>query len=117
MAVILYAEDHPPAQLLMQAIIGDLTQHHIELAATGEEAERMAAQLLPALYIVDLDLPDTDGLALAQALRAIHPAPVLLVSAYAEAVKESQFQTLVTAYLPKPLDPEYVAETIERTLA
>ncbi len=117
MATILYVEDHPPAQMLMQAIVSDLTAHQLEVAASGGEARSLATQLLPALYIVDLDLPDTDGLALAQALKAIHPAPVLLVSAYAESVKETQFRTLVTAYLPKPLDPTYVAETIERTLA
>lgn len=117
MATVFYIEDHPPAQMLMQAIVGELTAHHLAVASSAQEAQATAASLAPDLYIIDLDLPDMDGLSLAQALKAIHPAPVLLVSAYAEAVKDSSLGTLVNAYLAKPLDPENVAKTIERTLA
>jgi CheY-like chemotaxis protein len=117
MATLLCVEDHPPAQMLMQAIIRELTAHSLHVASSGAEARNMARSLAPDLYIVDLDLPDTDGLSLAQALKAIHAAPVLLVSAFAEAVKDPQIATVVYAYLPKPLDPTYVAETVERALA
>jgi CheY-like chemotaxis protein len=97
MTTILYVEDHPPARMLMQAIIA--------------EAER------PDLYIVDLDLPDTDGLALAGVLKGIHAARVLLVSAYAEAVQEGSIRELVDAYLAKPLDPDSVLAAVQRALA
>ncbi|MCC7449791.1 MAG: response regulator [Anaerolineae bacterium] len=117
MGTILYVEDHPPAQLLMQAIIAEMTAHQVHIASTGEAAQALAASLAPDLYIVDLDLPDMDGLTLAQALKVIHAAPVVLVSAYAETVKDSTFQTIVSAYLAKPLDPADVARIIERTLA
>ncbi len=117
MAVLLYVEDHPPAQMLMQAIVGEMTGHQLVLAGTGEEARRIAADVSPALYIVDMDLPDTDGLALAQTLRTVHPAPILLVSAYAESIKAESIRDLVFDYLAKPLDPTHVARTIERALA
>jgi CheY-like chemotaxis protein len=117
MAVLLYVEDHPPAQMLMQAIVGELTSHQLALAGTGEEARRITIERAPDLYIVDMDLPDTDGLTLAQALRAVHPAPVLLVSAYAESIKPETVRDLVFAYLAKPLDPTDVARNIERALA
>jgi two-component system KDP operon response regulator KdpE len=120
MALLLYVEDHPPAQMLMQAIVAELTQHELVLSRNGEEARTMAATRKPALYIVDLDLPDTDGLALIKALKQIHRAPALLVSAYAEAVtgeSMGNFGSLVFSYLAKPLDPVYVAQTIERALA
>src|SRR5258706_559713 len=117
MAVLLYVEDHPPAQMLMQAIVGEMTEHQLALAGSGEEARRIAGEISPALYIVDMDLPDTDGLTLAQALKAVHPAPVLLVSAYAESIKAESVRDLVFAYLANPLDPTDVARTIERSLA
>ena len=117
MATILYIEDHLPAQLLMQAIIGEMTAHRLILTGTGEEARRLAGSEFPDLYIVDLDLPDTDGIALASVLKTIHPAPVLLVSAYGESVKDNALKSLIHGYLPKPLDPINVAETVERTLA
>ncbi len=117
MSVVLYVEDHPPAQMLMQAIVGEMTGHQLAVAGSGEEARGLAASLAPDLYIIDLDLPDGDGISLARTLAAIHGAPVLLVSAYAETVKESTIKALAYAYLAKPLDPTDVARTIERALA
>jgi CheY-like chemotaxis protein len=117
MAYILYVEDHPPAQLLMRAIIGDLTTHRLSVAASGEEALASATHEPPDLYIVDLDLPDMDGMALIRALNTLQPAPALLVSAYAESVDTQTLGDLVFAYLAKPLDPNDVAHTVERALA
>jgi CheY-like chemotaxis protein len=117
MGVILYVEDHRPAQLLMQAIVGELTAHKLALASSGEEARSGALSLRPDLYIIDLDLPDTDGIALAQVLKTLHAAPVLLVSAYAESIKDATIRTVAAEYLAKPLDPTDVARAIERSLA
>lgn len=117
MALLLYVEDHPPAQLLMRAIVGEMTAHELIVASTGAEAHQLATARRPDLYIVDLDLPDTNGVALVRALRTIHNAPALLVSAYAEAVNSGSLGSLVYAYLAKPLDPAHVAETIQLALA
>lgn len=117
MTKILYVEDHPPARMLMQAILAENPDYRLLLAGTGKEAQQIAAQERPDLYIVDLDLPDTDGIALSGALQAVHPARVLLVSAYAEAVQEGSIRELVYAYLAKPLDPDGVMEAIQRALA
>jgi CheY-like chemotaxis protein len=117
MALILYVEDHPPARMLMEAIVSELTGHQLVVAGSGEEAREIALTVKPALSIIDLDLPDTNGLELAQALKAIHGASIVLVSAYAEAVKESSINALAMTYLAKPLDPNHVARIIERTLA
>lgn len=116
MKTILYVEDHPPAQLLMQAIVSDFTPHQLLLAKNGAEAYQIAASHHPDLYILDLDLPDTGGLALAQALQPIHAAPVVLVSAYAESVKPETLAQVVQFYLAKPLDPDHVAEVIQKIL-
>jgi DNA-binding response OmpR family regulator len=103
--------------MLMQAIVGEMTGHILHMTNTGEMARAIAKEASPDLYILDLDLPDTDGLSLAAALRAVHPAPVILVSAYAEAVEDAETSELVAYYLAKPLDPDHVAETIQRALA
>jgi CheY-like chemotaxis protein len=117
MATILYIEDHPPAQFLMQAVIHEMTDHTLHMGSSGAEAVQMAQQVTPDLYIVDLDLPDTDGLTLAQQLYSIHPAPIILVSAYAEAIKADELAHIIRFYLAKPLDPENVADIIQRALA
>src|SRR5438105_5722557 len=117
MGTVLYVEDHPPAQMLMQAIVGEMTPHQLQVASSGAEARAMAEKLSPDLYIVDMDLPDGDGVSLAQTLTAIHRAPVLLVSAYAPAIKESTIRAVIYAYLAKHLDPSDVASTIELAVA
>jgi CheY-like chemotaxis protein len=113
MATILYVEDHIPAQLLMNAIINEMSDYQLRLASSGQEACQITAQHPPDLYILDLDLPDTDGLSLAKELLKIHTAPVILVSAYAEA---ATIDESITFYLAKPLDPDHVATTIRRAL-
>jgi CheY-like chemotaxis protein len=117
MATILYVEDHPPAQLLMKAIISEMTTHTLYTAMSGAEAMTFVMMQHPDLYIIDLDLPDTDGVRLAAELRKQHPAPVLLVSAYAESVNEADVSAHIFAYLAKPLDPDDVESAIRRTLA
>ncbi len=117
---ILYVEDHPPARLLMSAIISDLTAHTMVSAGTGAEACEIAARIKPDLYMLDLDLLDGDGRAVAESLLKLHPAPLIFVSAYAEAIRTgdlSQFASVSHTYLAKPLDPENVVQVIERTLA
>lgn len=117
MKTILYVEDHPPAQMLMQAIVEEFTPHRLIVAESGEAAQQLIAAEQPDLYILDMDLPDTDGVKLAQALNARHPAPTILVSAYAEAIREEALAHLTHSYIAKPLDPDHVAEVIQRTLA
>ncbi len=113
MKTILYVEDHPPARFLMQAIVSELTPHQLITAETGEAAHTLTVQASPDLYIIDFDLPDTDGRTLARRLQGLHPAPVILVSAYAEAISEESDYV----YLAKPFSPDDVAAAVQRALA
>lgn len=116
MKTILYVEDHPPARMLMRAIIEDLTDFSLIEAADGAQAAALAGQHQPDLYLLDMDLPDTDGLQLSQTLMAIHTAPVVLVSAYAEAITPDRLNEQVQFYIAKPLDPDHVADTLRRAI-
>src|SRR5690349_21148070 len=109
MTTLLYVEDHPPARFLMQAIISDLTPYTLTVAPNGAEALARAAEQSFDSYIVDLDLPDIEGVALAQLLCARQPVPVILVSAYAETFTLEHFANVPIFYLAKPLDPDNVA--------
>jgi CheY-like chemotaxis protein len=118
MALILYVEDHPPAQLLMTAIIGELTAHQVVCFGNAETAlGYLGLGHQPQLYIVDMDLPDSDGIGLIYRLRAAHLVPAILVSAYAEAINIAAHHAHISHYLAKPLDPTHVATIIERAIA
>src|SRR5512138_647230 len=103
MALILYVEDHPPAQLLMRAIISEMTPHQLVLANSSDEAVKAASSTVFDLYILDHDLPDEDGLTLAARLNSLQPAPIILISAYAEAISAAALPPYIRFYLAKPL--------------
>ncbi len=117
MTPILVVDDHPPARFLMEAIIRDLTEYDLIAVGSCADALRVAQQVLPMLYIIDLELPDGDGLSLGKALTAVHDAPVIIMSAYADAVVEQVAAAAVFAFLKKPMIPDDVARTIERAIA
>src|SRR5215467_4696646 len=83
------------------------------------EALRVAADEEPALAIVDLVLPDGDGIELLGQLRASWPAlPALVVTAYVEP------RSIVEAmrrgahdYLGKPIDPDVLLSACRTALA
>ncbi len=51
----------------------------VTLAADGESARRAFAEAIPDLVVLDLGLPDIDGLELCRELRASAPAVSILV--------------------------------------
>lgn len=81
---------------------------HVLEAGTGEEALRLAAAEPVDLVLLDVVLPDLDGLSVARRLRALHPEahlPILLVTAFAE--REARLAGLaagVDDFLAKPID-------------
>src|SRR5262249_49111775 len=69
------------------ALAGDLLRHHPEWkvheANGGREALEMIARQPPDLVLTDLVMPDLDGLAIVEEVRARHPlVPVILMTAY-----------------------------------
>ena len=88
-------------------------------ACSTTEALRVAADEEPALAIVDLVLPDGDGIELLSQLRASWPTlPALVVAAYVEP------RSIVEAmrrgahdYLSKPLDPDVLLSACRAALA
>lgn len=115
MTLLLYVEDHPPARLLMDAIIHDLTPYTLITAGSCAEAKHSVVSR-PDVYIVDLDLPDGDGITLIHELQAAHFAPAIITSAY-ESDTVANIPEGIFEYLRKPLDPDDVARTIQRAVA
>lgn len=84
-------------------------------AATGQEALRLLGEHRPDVAVLDLRLPDTDGIELLRRLRAQRPGlPVVVTSAYMSL--EPQLQVLGlphSGYLVKPFDLSALAARID----
>jgi DNA-binding response OmpR family regulator len=79
-AMILLVEDDPEmARSLSRAL--ERSGYRVALAGTGSEARLLIEQVHPDLLILDLGLPDTDGLVLTTAFKTLTNAPIIICSA------------------------------------
>jgi DNA-binding response OmpR family regulator len=69
------------ASALMLADLLESSGYHVREAATGAAARALAEQLRPDLIILELVLPDEDGLVLCSVLKSAANAPILVCSA------------------------------------
>lgn len=88
-------------------------------AATGEEALRLFSQLCPDVVVLDIHLPDIDGLEVARRLRAERgDARIVILSGDAETEFITEALTVgVTAYILKSSAEEELTHAIRAALA
>lgn len=117
-ARILVVDDDPVVRRHLGELLGR-AGYTVLAAGTTAEALRLAAEAEPALAILDLVLPDGDGIDLLTQLRASWPAlPAVVVTAYVEprSIVEAMRRGAVD-YLGKPLDPDVLLSTCRAALA
>jgi two-component system KDP operon response regulator KdpE len=108
--LVLLVEDEPQMRRFLRAALAPRGFRLLEAesAAAGELA---AASHNPDLVLLDLGLPDRDGIELAKTLRAFTQAPILVLSARGrEADKVEALDAGADDYLTKPFGvPELLA--------
>ena len=119
MSTILIVEDNEKNMKLVR----DILQHqgHTTLeAATGRDGVRLATEARPDLVLMDIQLPDIDGITALREIRqnaALDAVPVLAVSA---SVMPDEQQKVVTsgfdAFITKPINLKQFRETVQRFL-
>ena len=118
---VLYVEDNPVNVLLMEAIIG--LRPGVQLQVAGSVAQGLAAALAnpPDLLLLDMQLPDGDGVSLLQALRApphSSNVPAVVVSAAARASDLARAREVgFAAYWTKPVVVDDVLAGLDRLLS
>ena len=87
-------------------------------AGDGQSAINLARELRPDLVIMDIRMPDMDGITAAETLTQEKVAPVLLLTAFGDQqLVERAKEAGVVNYIVKPLRESEVAPAIEVTLA
>jgi response regulator NasT len=87
-------------------------------AGDGRSAVNLARELRPDIVIMDIKMPDLDGIEAAQLLTQERLAPVLLLSAYSQQeLIQRASQAGVAGYLVKPFRENDLVPAIEVALA
>jgi len=114
---ILIVEDERTALRALKLILEDEGYSVLE-AARGEEGLQIALREEPELILLDIRLPDVDGITILQRLRAGHSdAAVIIMTAETSsvnAIRATQFGAF--DYLSKPIDDEHLLLLIRRAL-
>jgi two-component system KDP operon response regulator KdpE len=101
-ACILVVDDEVQLRRALRAILAT-RGYHVELVSTGEGALRSAAERTPELVILDLGLPDMDGVEVCRRLRDWASVPVLVLSVRSgEQDKIAALDAGADDYLTKP---------------
>ena len=101
----------------------DLQQqgYKVVTASNGEDAVRVAEQMLPNLILMDINLPELDGLAATRRIRengALREVPVVVVTAFGtEGFQRAAYDAGASGYLTKPLDFDRMNLLIARLLS
>jgi len=94
-------------------------RYTVEIARDGAEALQKAENAKPDLVVLDLMLPDIDGLAVCRTVRQTVPeTDVVIVTAFDDALVESTaMQDGASAFVPKHSAAATLEQTIQRIFA
>jgi DNA-binding response OmpR family regulator len=115
---LLVVEDHPDIAGLLRLMFPP-PRYLVLTAPTLLDARTLLARLSPPdLVLLDLILPDGDGLDLCREIRAAHPRlPVLVLTARVESgAADEALAAGATRVMEKPFDPEAVQAAADALL-
>jgi len=105
-ATVLVVEDDPSLSTALSTTL-KLSGYRVVTANTAAEGMRWHAHYAPDLVLLDLGLPDRDGLTVIRDIRARGPTPIVVLSARnAEAVKVEALDLGADDYVQKPFGVE-----------
>ena len=116
---VLVVEDFEDNRFMMRRLL-ELDGYHVIEAINGQEAVLIAAQERPNLILMDLSLPQIDGLAATRSIRQLdgmRDVPIIAISAH----DTSDFRTEALAagcdeYLTKPVDFDRLENLLKKLL-
>ncbi len=100
--LVLVIDDEPQIRRLISNAMAEIGYEAVE-AGTGREGVDLAAAERPALVILDLGLPDCEGVDVCRDLRAFTSAPIIVLSArHSDREKEKLLDAGADDYVTKP---------------
>jgi two-component system cell cycle response regulator DivK len=120
MKTILIVEDNEKNMKLVRDILRHNGHATLE-APTGGEGVRLASERKPDLILMDIQLPDIDGIEALRRIRQDRALDAVAVIAVSASVMPDDQQKIVTsgfdAFVTKPINLKQFLDTVKRFLA
>ncbi len=115
---ILIAEDDPLVAVTLNDQLAELGHDVVAVASDGVEAVEMAAEVRPDIALLDIKMPNRDGISAAEEISHDLDLPIIMLTAYSErALVLRAAEAGALAYLLKPVAVEELSASISLALA
>lgn len=115
----LIIEDSEDNRVLITRILEN-SGYRTSEAELGQQGFEMAYETLPDVILLDMQLPDMDGVKVAQMLCGANKTrdiPIIVVTSYAlSGEREMLLELGCRGYIEKPFDPTIVVNEVERMI-
>lgn len=115
---ILIVDDYDDILFLIEMILKS-DGYEVISAANGEEALKLAHKIRPQLLLMDIMMPDLNGLEVSQQIRQdkeLSATQILLVSANHEITPEQARESGADGLLHKPFNIDYLLSQVHQLL-
>ncbi len=108
------ADDEAVIRMGLKAMVTTLGYRVAGTAANGADALEMVKRLKPDVLLLDIKMPEMDGLTVAERLAVEMPLPIVMLTAYPDrALIERAANASVMGYLVKPIHEAKLGPLIE----
>ena len=115
---ILIVDDEAPARRRLGDLLADCaTQLALEIvgeAANGREALELAQTLQPDVVLLDIRMPEIDGIEVARHLQKLQAAPAIVFTTAYDAYAIKAFEVHAVDYLLKPIRAARLEDALNR---
>ena len=114
--LVLVADDEPRITKLVALTLHD-EGFRVVTAGGGEEALKKAEEVRPDIVLLDIVMPDLDGIEVMRQLREWRPVPVILLTAKGSTSDKAKGLDLgADDYIAKPFHPDELAARVRAVL-
>ena len=113
---MLVADDEPRITKLVSLALSE-EGFRVVTAANGEDALAVAEEIRPDIVLLDIVMPDLDGIEVMRRLRERRPVPVILLTARSSTADKTKGLDLgADDYIAKPFHPDELAARVRSVL-
>lgn len=110
---VLICDDEPLATERLARLVTQLGHQVVATASHGEQAIELADEHQPDVVLLDIQMPELDGLSCAQHLRELDPMPaIVFCTAYDEHALDA-FKSQAEGYLLKPVMQQELQQVLD----